>query len=249
MCLHFHSVEVLPIVTRTTRIVLSSCCAFLSWHLLASGCGGGPMKRRRLALVLSAATLILAGCAHAPDPDPGWRAEAGAARDAALGALSDYELAGDTGYPVGGDRLLDRCGTLTSDQGGFRDRHVEGHACTAVRTVVLSAPKSADEDDTVEHMRQMLYAAGLRDHVDDVDQSANYIEHYFDAGHGHQVHVRGIIETAAEEQHIDRFDDEYPWLYRPVIISETGGWLTGSPVRGTAIIIAISITYFDNVGV
>jgi hypothetical protein len=208
------------------------------------------MKRRRIGLVSSAAVaLLLAGCVHAPDPDPGWRAEADAVRDVALGTLSDYELAGATGYEVMGDRLLDRCGTLTSDQGGFRDRHVEGHACTAVRTVVLAAPKSSDEDDTVEHLRQMLDAAGLHDDVDDVDRSGTYIEHYFEAGHGHQVHVRGIVETDAEEQRIDRFDDEYPWLYRPVVISETGGWLDGSPVRGTAIIIAISITYFDNVGV
>ncbi|MBF4569062.1 hypothetical protein ITJ57_09825 [Plantibacter sp. VKM Ac-2880] len=207
------------------------------------------MKRRRLGVVLSAATLLLAGCAHAPDPDPGWRAQADAARDAALGALSDYELTGDTGYEVMGDRLLDRCGTLTSDQGGFRDRHVEGHACTAVRTVVLTVPKRADEDDTAEHLLQMLDAAGLHDDVDDADRPGTYIEHYFYAGHGHQVHVRGIVETDAEEQRIDLFDDEYPWLYRPVVISETGGWLDGSPVRGTAIIIAISITYFDNVGV
>ena len=107
-----------------------------------------------LAAVVS---VVLAGCSWNAKPAEADVDAAARLRPAAASAMESMQLTATDGSTVVGDRTIDVCGSLTSDQGGFDDRHIEGYECVLTRLVLVVQPAAGDTSTlTLQQLRDSL---------------------------------------------------------------------------------------------
>lgn len=218
----------------------------------------GPSRTRRkhadsllrvggAGVVATALGALLTACAATVSSD--WREDAAIARPATA-ALAAYDFDAVDDLTVIADRFLDQCGEIASEQDGRRDDDPRGHACTAVRTVVLTDHAGSTTQQMLEQsMRDFLKGTGLG--VPPSDAASAGVDYQLDPVDGVRHRVRGFAGNIAGTEPIAMFDSSPPWLHEPDILSESTVWAQGilddpDAFPRPAIIVAVSATYFDS---
>ena len=116
------------------------------------------VQRMRASWVLATVVAVaLTGCSWNAKPAEADVDAAALLRPVAVSALESLQLTATSDSTVAGDRTIDVCGSLTSDRGGFDDRHIEGYECVVTRLVLVVQPVAGDASDLpLQNLRDTL---------------------------------------------------------------------------------------------